>query len=351
MRGMRRFVLLTLLAAAPVLVMLAAYIVTDPFHVVKPYSGHAYVPGDTVALTVNTGYVSVESFQYYNPSRHYNSFIFGSSLSGYYRVDDWLRHLPAGASACHFNASRETLHGILNKLHYLAQRDVPVRHALIVMEEEMLRREPIDNDVLYVQHPRTTRAVSWWKFHQLYFNAFRHPQVALYALFPRWMTQQVLDDGYATTDIPDRIEPYNESYYGWADSLIAVNPQAFFTPQHIARYRLPVKMMPCPDRMTPAIHQRLQDIAALLHDRGTDYQVIIPPHYGYEAISDADLADLEAIFGANRVHDYSRDADLGTNLRYYYDDGHLIAAQCARLMDSTYRGNVTLSSPYLLENQ
>jgi len=344
---MRRFILLTLLALAPVLALVAVYLVKDPFHVVRPYNGHAYQPGDTVALTVNTGYVSVESYKLYDPDRHYDSFIFGSSLSGYYRIDDWLTHLPPRASACHFNASRETLHGILNKLHYLTDCGTTINNALLIIEDEMLKRYPLDNDILYVQHPSTAANVSWWKFHQLYFNAFRRPQIALYTLFPSLMTHRVLAEGFATTDIPDRIEAYNESYYGWADSLIAVNPPAFYTPEHLAKYSLPQKLMPCPDKITSGVEQRLRDIADVLSQHEANYLVIIPPHYGYEAISSDDLAVMTSIFGANRVFDYSHDPVLGNDLHYYYDDGHLIAAQCARLMDDAYGDGTAIEAGIL----
>ena len=46
------------------------------------------------------------------------------------------------------------------------------------------------------------------------------------------------------------------------------------------------------------------------------------------------------------MHDISHDPDLGTNLRYYYDEGHLIAHECGRLIDSAYH-EVTLTSPFL----
>lgn len=348
-KGMKRFVLLSLLALMPALLVVALYLVKDPFHVVKPYQGKVYEPGDTVALTINWGHVTVESFKYFDPRGHYDSFIFGSSLSGYYRIQDWQRYLPASARPFHFNASRETLYGILNKLKYLTASGVTINHALIIMEDEMLMRQPLDNDVLFVQHPQTTRDVSWWKFHQLYFNAYRRPELIAYMLCPGPMTTTVLDKGYATTDITTRIEPINEGYYRQADSLIAVNPDAFFTPEHLAHYALPPKQLPCPDKITPPVEAVLEAIATILRQHGTDYQIIIPPHYGYEAISSSDLYQLELIFGPARIHDYSHDPAMGTDLHYYYDDGHLVAQQCALLMDSAYHA-VALPSPFLKNN-
>lgn len=346
-KGITRFVMLSLLALLPVLLVFGLYVFKDPFNVIRPYDGNAPASADTVQLTVNTCYVSTEAFRYFEPTRHFDSFIFGSSLSGYYRIQDWVPHLPADASPFHFNASRETLQGILGKLNYLERCGVTVKNALIVMEDEMLKRMPLDGDVLYVQHPLTAPNVSWWKFHQLYFNAFRHPELVAFTLLPSAATTRlVLDKGYATTDIPDRIKPINEGYYRWADSVIAVNPDAFFTPEHLARYDQPMRQMPYPDKITPAVNELLTSIADALKRHNTDYQIIIPPHYAWEAISSNDLYTLEQIFGMERVHDYSHDPKMGTSLRYYYDDGHLIAQECARLMDSAY-SSTSMPSPYL----
>jgi len=343
---MKRFVLRCLVALLPVIALVAFYIIRDPFHVVKPYNGQVYAPGDTIALTTNWGYVTVESYKRFNPEGQFDSFIFGSSLSGYYLIKDWKRHLPADARPFHFNASRETLIGILNKLYYLAHRKVKINNALVVMEDEMLMRRPLDNDVLFVQHPQTAGEVSWWKFHQMFFNAYRRPELVAYLLCPGPMVDRVLEDGYASTDVPDRDESINEGYYAWADSIIAVDPDSYFTPEHIAKYQRPLKEYPCIDKVTPEVESLLRQIADVLISMKADYHIIIPPHYGYEAISSHDLYVVESIFGAERVHDFSHDPERGSNIRYYYDDGHLIAAECAHLMDSAYN-MVSLPSPYL----
>ena len=345
-RGMKRFVLGTLVALLPVLAVVALYVIKDPFHVIKPYSGKIYNPGDSLSLTVNWGFVTVESYKYFNPQGQFDSFIFGSSLSGYYLIKDWQKYLPDDARPFHFNASRETLYGILNKIYYLGSHGTTIKHALIVMEDEMLMRRPLDSDVLFVQHPQTAREVSWWKFHQLYFNAYRRPELIAYLLCPGPMTDKVLEKGYATTDISNRNESINEGCYILADSLIANNPGAFFTPEHLAQYTLPLKEMPCPPKITSEVAWLLNNIAGALNEQGTDYHIIIPPHYGYEAINSEDLYQMELIFGQGRVHDYSHDSKMGTDLHYYYDDGHLVAQECARLMDSAYN-TVTLPSPFL----
>ena len=108
-----------------------------------------------------------------------------------------------------------------------------------------------------------------------------------------------------------------------------------------------MRELPCQPKINDHVLSLLRDIATILEKQGTDYQVIIPPHYGYEAISSDDLYYMEMIFGAERVHDYSRDPKLGSDLQYYYDDGHLISRECGHLIDSAYNA-VSLPSPFLI---
>jgi len=344
--GMKRFVLRCLLAMSPVLAVVALYVIKDPFHVVKPYRGKIYNPGDTISLTVNWGIVSVESFKYFYPQYHFDSFIFGSSLSGYYRISDWQRHLPSGARPFHFNANRETLQGILNKLNYLTRQGVTINNALLVIEDEMLQRRPLDKDALYIQHPQTTTDVSWWQFHQLFFNTFRRPAIIAYTIWPQAMTRYVLEHRYATSEIINRDEHINEGTYHWADSVIEINPDLFYTPEHMTRYTRHPRLEPCPPKVTREVESLLRTISDVLNKQGTNYQVIIPPHYRYEAICDNDLYMMKKIFGADRVHDFSHDQRLASDLHYYYDSGHLIARECAVLMDSAY-SSMPLQSPYM----
>ena len=62
-KGITRFVMLSLLALLPVLLMFGLYVSKDPFNVIRPYDGNAPASADTVQLTINTGYVSTEAFR------------------------------------------------------------------------------------------------------------------------------------------------------------------------------------------------------------------------------------------------------------------------------------------------
>ena len=61
----------------PLVVSAAPYFVFDPFKVLYRYDSY-YRPDDRVML--NRDFVSTEIFLQTNPARHYESFVFGSSL-------------------------------------------------------------------------------------------------------------------------------------------------------------------------------------------------------------------------------------------------------------------------------
>lgn len=342
-----KFIAKTLLAALPVAAVMAWYAIADPFHVLHRYPGHITSNGD-IALTINYGYISTESFDHYNPSKHYDSFIFGSSMSQYYHAACWKAHLPAGASVCHYDASMETIDGIINKIRYINRHGTRVRHALIVIEEAMLHRWPQDGNALYAQHYATTPACDYLRFQSLYFGIFRNPEFIKYTLNPRRYAREMVDKHFATSDIQDRIEDINESYYAHFDSLIAHAPGQYFTPERMARRTFAPMPMPYAPAISGEMAARVRTLAQLLQANGTDYIVIIPPRYHRRPIAESDLFALQCALGNSRVFDFSHDSRLSNDPEAYYDnEAHLTAAKCAQLLDSCYKmREYALESPF-----
>ena len=148
--GLKKFILRTLLALSPVAAYVALYVALDPFKVIRPYNGVSIAPGDSLERIPNKRYVAIEGLKYYNPQHHYDSFIFGSSISSNFTAEAWKKHLPPDASVYHFTAGANTLTGIRDELRYLIDHGYPVRHALLIMEDEMFQRKPRLNELPYV---------------------------------------------------------------------------------------------------------------------------------------------------------------------------------------------------------
>ena len=335
--GFKRFVLRSMLALLPVALFVALYAVVDPFHVVHAYNGVSVAPGDSLERIPNKRYVALEGFKHYNPSRHFDSFIFGSSISSNFLASAWKRHLPNSASVYHFTEGAQTLTGIRDELRWLTSRGFPVRHALLIIEEEMLRRPKRYGEMPFIPHYEVSPEVNRLQFHLLHFNAFRDLDMMRFKLWPTTaLADKLLADGKVAHVPCARVEAMNEDYSTVLDSTIAANPDAYY-----ADMPWLVDMKPMPGPMPLSIDAGaeavLRDIAAILHEHKIDYVVIVPPRFRCPALSPIDHAVLCEILGNDRVNDFSGDSTLAGDLHSYYDGIHILTPHCIRLIDRSYQ--------------
>ena len=83
---MKHYLLKLLLFFSPILLVVAIYVVLDPFMVVWHYDDYRV---EDRAVFINRAYVSSRVFENQNDTCHYDSFIFGNSTSLNYYVADW----------------------------------------------------------------------------------------------------------------------------------------------------------------------------------------------------------------------------------------------------------------------
>lgn len=341
--SIKKFTLLTLLALMPVAIYIAIYAVRDPFHVVHPV-GKDIAGVDSVMAGNNAGVTSIETYLLHNKERQFDSFIFGSSMSQNYKASDWKQHLDSTASILHFDASSETLTGIINKMRFLEAHGTTIKNALIVIESVMLAKKTKENDILYIQHPATSGVQNWLHFHYLFFNAFKQLGPSTIIKSNVSIASEELVDGHASV----RIEPINEKYYRYIDSLIAHNPDKFFTPERLKSRTHSLEPQAEGYALNNDIHQQLLTIKHILDENNTNYIVLIPPCNARPHMHQLDLWELKTIFGEDKVHDFSATPGYTLNERLYYDrSGHLISAECKKLLDSAYRAKpMPLHNPY-----
>ena len=335
--GFKKFVCRSLLAFLPVVGYVALYLALDPFRVVHRYDGISIAPGDTLERIPNKRYVAIEGLKYYNPEHHYDSFIFGSSISSNFTAAAWKRHLPADASVYHFTAGAETLTGIRDELRYLLDHGITVHHALLVMEDEMFERPKRYEEMPYVPHYDVSSQVSWLHFQRVHFNAFRDPYMFLYNICPsQWVVDKLLADGKMTTIPSGRDEVTNEDSSQGLDSIVMSDPDKFYMEQR--PWLIDMQPLPNPqplhiDESNTAV---LRDIAAMLRGNNIDYVVIVPPRFRSQPMAALDHAALCDIMGEDRVHDFSGDSTLIHDMHSYYDGVHILTHRCTELIDRCY---------------
>lgn len=334
--GIKKFVLRSLLALLPVALYVALYAVVDPFKVVHTYNGVSIAPGDSLERIPNKRYVAIEGLKYYNPRYHYDSFIFGSSISSNFTAEAWKRHLPPDASVYHFTAGANTLTGIRDELRYLLDHGVKVRHALFIMEDEMFQRQPRMNEMPFVPHYDVSPQVSRLHFHFVHFNAFRDPYMLLYNLVPwSWVGDKLLEEGKMVKIPSGRDEVLNEDSSRGLDSLILSDPKAYYT-QMLWLVYMKAQPNPMPLSIDASNEPVMRDIARLLNENNIDYVVIVPPRFRGQPMSVIDHAALCQIMGESHVNDFSNDSTLIHDLHSYYDGIHILTHRCTELIDRCY---------------
>lgn len=119
------------------------------------------------------------------------------------------------------------------------------------------------------------------------------------------------------------------------DSVISRNPLEFYStypllaPPDTVRESAPV--------LTPEKTLLLEQISRVFASRHTDYQIIVSPNRRKVTLNRADLRTLNRVFGATRVHDYSKTlAGVLEEDTLLYDNTHYRPVFAKRLMDLTY---------------
>lgn len=344
--GFKKFVCRSLLALLPVAAYVALYVAVDPFKVVHRYDGISIAPGDTLERIPNKRYVAVEGLRRYDAGQHYDSFIFGSSISSNFTAEAWKRHLPAEASVYHFTAGAETLTGIRDELRYLLSHGHTVRHALLVMEDEMFTRPTRYSEMPYVAHWDVSPQVSWLHFQRVHFDAFRDPCMLLYNLWPtQWVADKLLADGKMTTIPSGRDEITNEDSSAGLDSLVLHDPDKFYLEQRPWLVQMQPNPGPQPLHIGEDDMAVLREIASMLREGGVDYVVIVPPRFRSQPMAALDHAALCSVMGWDRVHDYSGDSTLVHDLHSYYDGVHILTHRCTELIDRSYAAPSPITWP------
>ena len=303
-KGIKEFILRVLLAASPLALFLALYVVLDPFGVVHRYDGVSVESGDSLERIPNKRYVAVEGLKYHSLERHYDSFIFGSSLSTNFTARQWVRHLPDSAH---------------------------------MMEEEMFRRPKRYREMPYVPHYEVSPEVSWLDFHMVHFNAYRDPELFLYSLWPELVADRLVPDGkMQPVPVSGHDELANEDRNDAKDSLILADPDSYFStmPWLVEMQALP---NPMPLVITGESEKMLREIADMLKTHGVDYLVIVPPRFRTQGLLPLDRAVLNEIMGSRCVHDFSWDSVLVHDLHSYYDGMHILIHRCTELIDRSYQ--------------
>lgn len=322
---MKRFVLnlvVALLACTPIFIY---YIVADPYSVIWRKDLN------TCPNVAVRGLLALDL----HSNLHYDSFIFGSSRSENYRIDDWKTHIDDTAVACHSQQSGDNVYGTLARLKYLNNRYGHIENALFIMDHDYLSGNGLKDGYQFRNHWKVTGRKDLLPFHKEFFSAFfevdkqlvylglkekpfRFPStyVSEYDERQSYGNDSMLNNGYFE-EYNERYVLQREEYYWFYDrdtTIQEVHDQVIH------------------DAQLSALHE----IKGILDNNHTSYRIIIGPMYDLKKFNPIDLRILQDIFGEEYVFDFSGINEYTKDQSNYYEASHYRPHVCREIMNRIY---------------
>ncbi|MBN1926418.1 MAG: hypothetical protein JW798_11335 [Prolixibacteraceae bacterium] len=311
-----KLLLRLLLLGMPFILMIALYLVTDPFKVIHHYSCY-YQSGKYEPVVLNRDFVSFETFENQYPEYRYDSFIFGSSRTFFYRVSDWQKYISSDR-CFHFNASAESLYGIYQKIKYLDKNHIPIKNALIGIDYSVLKKTDDSKGILFMKHPELS-GKSHISFQIEFIKAFFDKDFFWNYLKYLFLKVKPYPPMYHIWNYELK---YNELQNEYAEQLISKNKDEYF--RNLKRHynKRDTLQKESPPAISGNQEMMLNEMQTIFQKNNCNCKIIIHPLWNQIKLNPDDLAKLQEIFGKENVFDFSGINSITGNLFNYYDLSH-----------------------------
>lgn len=320
---MRLFLTKLLLFLIPFILVFPLYVVMDPFKVLRNYDSY-YPAYGTSPANINKDYVSTQNLLHRYKTANYNSFIFGSSRSIFYRVNEWSRYIQTAPQQCyHYDAFGESLYGITNKIKFLQKQQIPIKHALLIFDYALLEGVEQPKEYFRQQHPAIS-GKSNIAFHYNHFKAFYN-----YRFLKDYFTNlygkksSVVHDA-ALWEVNKQTydAATNEARFDDLEQLIRTKGDAYYKERSTVFFKRSTTPQVYGAVIREVQQKKLQQIKEVFDANATDYRIVISPLYDQVQLNPEDLQFLQKLFGKEKVFDFSGINSFTIPVTNYYEESH-----------------------------
>ena len=324
---MRKFLYKFIIFVSPIIIVLLPYVVTDPFKVIWGYETYTPKDGEPMYINLNRTMVSTEMFIKNHPIYNYDSYIFGSSRSMVYRINDWEKYLPEDASCFHFDGYGESLYLIHKKITYLDDK-ATIRNVLLPIDYNLLYQTKPFYTPLHIEHPALNNYNNRFLFQSTFVRSYLNKTFLpnyIYYLATDSITPYMVETGIIDTVPYCFKEKYNE--YGCDGANRSVDKKQFYERSSQQEYY--------PKVINEEQKKLLQEIKEIFDKHSTQYYIIINPMFDQKKLDTNDIKYLDSLFN-KRVFDFSGINKLTNNISNYSDVAHFIPDVAKIIIDSIY---------------
>ncbi|WP_303310787.1 hypothetical protein [Hymenobacter sp. BT730] len=320
------------LLSSPFVFLVATYLYYDPAQVLRHYTD--FNQGEMV----NRDFISTQTFLNNNPTQHYQSFILGNSRSGPYYTTDWAPYIH-DKQPFHFDAAAESLYGVYSKVKFLDTHADKLKNVLIICDRGLLKNtsNPAGGP-LFMKDSRASDN-SWLEFQlgfiKAYFSDFFYVNFLKRKLSGEKKDPNKLPDSYYYVPVS------NDMPLKALDAQIAQDSVGYYKSRADLFKNAP---KPAAIEAQPVIKEEqlkmLQEMARIFKKHNTDYRIVISPLYDKLPLNPQDERALRAVFGENRVYNYSGSNKFTNSCYNYYETSHYRPHVARQIMKEIYSNPV-----------
>lgn len=335
---MKKFIIYILLFISPIAIFFAPYFIGDPFKILRTYKLYYPEDGSPLWINNNRGYVSTMMYLQNKDTYQWDSFIFGSSRSGFYRIAHWKQYIPKGSKCFHFDGYGDSLYNIYKKLKFIDGKS-EIKNALFCIDQMTLWQAYPEYGHLWITTPILEDYSNWTQFHMSGLKAYsKWDFLKTYIDFslthevkPYMVEKGILDTvphgdyDISTNECGTTLPlPYS---YDTDTTFYTLQKRAIF----YARPKEPQFSAPCLQERNKVLLKEMKEILERNH---TNYQFVINPTYDQKKLAPEDMKFLQELFGSH-LYDFSGRNLLSEDYRNFGDLSHFrqhVAAEVMRIM-------------------
>lgn len=289
-------------------------------------------------VVLNREMICTKTFNRYNSSVKFNSFIFGNSRSQAYKCKTWSKYLSPKDIPFHFDASAENIWGILKKIEYLDQNDSDIDNALIVLDRKTLSTTSSRDGHLFIAMPSVSK-LSKMKYYFTYLEASLNIKFLLaYTDFTIFKTHRAYMGHLINGNkYDDKVNEVNcDIWYGY-DEHIKNDSLGYYNEiikKGAFHERLPNKEIIC--NTTPEEVMLLKKIKEIFTKHNTNYRIVVSPIYTQIPLEQQQLNLLYDIFEEKYVSNFSGENKFTETTSNYYEESHYKPYVANEIMEIIY---------------
>lgn len=338
---MRNFLIISCLFALPFVILLFPYFVGDPFKAMRHYDVY-YDQTEPFFINNNRGYVSTQMYIQNYDKYHFNSFIFGSSRSGFYRIAQWKKYLPEGANCFHFDGYGESLYQIHKKIMFLDSINAPINNALICVDKEVLETVDPYYTHLHFLPPALVSNSNYFSFQFSHIRSYLEPKF-LIAYWDYFFTRQVRSYIFESLVFEKKAYDYDKSTNETGTDKGEYVPfdSKQYTPERLHSFYVRIDSQMYYHSIIKEKQKKfLVAIKNVFEKHKTNYKIVINPMYDQKKLSEDDMEFLMNTFNGD-LFDFSGINVFTYDYRNYSNLAHFKAYVASDIMRIIYEPDST----------